>query len=441
MRCKELSLPLVLLALGAVTSLAQQSSPSGNQPLGEALNKHLPGWLSVGGEYRARFEGFTGGAFQKGNHDLYWLNRFRLNLGIRPSTWLKFQFQGQDAQVFGRNAKPDGPPFEDTFDLRVAYVEFGDSEKKPFSLRVGRQELAYGEQRLIGHVSWLNTARSFDAVRATFRHRGYRLDAFASSVVNVREGEFNRRSDGNNFHGLYGGIEKLVPRAVIEPYLLWRLAPRLRTELGTTGSLDFKTFGFRWNGQLPKQFDYGVEMAGQRGSLGSDRVSAWGGHWLLGYTLDRIKYKPRLIAEYNYASGDKNPGDGKRGTFDQLYPTPHDKTGLADQIGWRNIHHLRTGVELKPAPRWMATGSYHAFWLANRQDGLYGVNSALIARVADGSSGRFVGQEVDVQAIYHASKFTQVAGGYAYLFAGTFLKNATAGGSYGFPYVSVTYTF
>ena len=341
----------------------------------------------------------------------------------------------------GRTRSPDGPPFEDTFDLRMAYAEFGDSEKKPVSLRVGRQELAFGEQRLIGHVSWLNTARSFDAVRATFRHRGYRLDAFASSVVNVRESEFNKRADGNNFHGLYGGIEKLVPQAVIEPYLLWRLAPRLRAELGSLGNLDHKTTGFRWAGKLPAAFDYSVEMANQRGSLGTDEVRAWAGHWLLGRTLNRLAYKPRFFLEYNFASGDKNPGDGVIGTFDQLYPTPHDKTGLADQIGWKNIHHFRSGVEVKPAAQWLLSSSYHAFWLADRHDGLYGVNSALIVRVADGSAGRFVGQEFDVQAVWNASKATQITGGYAYLFPGTFLKNTTPGSAYGFPFVSVNYLF
>jgi len=420
---------------------AQQPPAGKNSVVSEYVNEHLPNWLNIGGELRTRLEGFSGGGFRHDNDDLYLLTRFRLNLGIKPTSWLKFQFQGQDAQVFGKNTNPDGPPFEDTFDLRMAYVELGDSEKKPIGLRVGRQELVFGEQRLIGHVSWLNTARSFDAVRATFRHKGYRLNAFASSVVNVREGEFNKRSDGNNFHGLYGGIEKLVPQAVIEPYLLWRLAPRLRTELGSVSNLDHKTTGFRWAGKLPASFDYSVEMANQRGSLGTDQVRAWAGHWLLGRTMGRLAYKPRFILEYNYASGDKNPRDGVIGTFDQLYPTPHDKTGLADQIGWRNIHHLRSGVELKPAAKWLLSTSYHSFWLADRHDGLYGVNSALIVRVADGSAGRFVGQELDVQAVWNASKTTQIAGGYAYLFPGTFLKSTTPGSAYGFPFVSVNYLF
>src|SRR5688572_1409875 len=84
--------------------------------------------------------------------------------------------------------------------------------------------------------------------------------------------------------------------------------------------------------------------------------TAWAGHWVLGYTLPTVPSKPRLVAEYNYASGDKDPADGQRGTFDQLYPTPHDKYGLADQVGWRNIHNARAGVEFKPSAKLSVTG-------------------------------------------------------------------------------------
>ena len=405
------------------------------------MNEHLPDWLNIGGELRTRLEGFSGGGFRHDNDDLYMLTRVRLNLGIKPTGWMKFQFQAQDAQVFGKDTSPDGPPFEDTFDLRMAYVEFGDSERKPIGLRVGRQELVFGEQRLIGHVSWLNTARSFDAVRATFRHKGYRLDAFASSVVNVREGEFNKRADGNNFHGLYGGIEKLVPQAVIEPYLLWRLAPRLRLELGSLGNLDHKTIGFRWAGKLPAAFDYSIEMANQRGSLGTDQVRAWAGHWLLGRTIDRLVVQATLHPGIQLRFRRQESPRRSDWNLRSALPDAPRQDRLADQIGWRNIHHFRSGVELKPAPKWLLSSSYHSFWLADRHDGLYGVNSALIVRVADGSAGRFVGQELDVQALWNTSKTIQIAGGYAYLFPGTFLKNATPGSAYGFPFVSVNYLF
>ena len=50
-------------------------------------------WLNIGGELRTRLEGFSGGGFRHDNDDLYMLTRVRLNLGIKPTSWLKFQFQ------------------------------------------------------------------------------------------------------------------------------------------------------------------------------------------------------------------------------------------------------------------------------------------------------------------------------------------------------------
>jgi hypothetical protein len=320
---KSRFLRAALFAACYTIALAQQTpGVSANHFVpSDELNSQLPKWLRFSGEYRTRFEGVTGAGFKDNSDDAYLLSRLRLNMKIQPTPWLRFNFQGQDARVFWKNQNPAAPPYQNTFDIRMAYVEMGDSEKKTFGLRVGRQELFFGEQRLVGHLNWTNTARTFDAVRATMRHGNYRLDAFAASVVNPKDGEWDHHAQGNNLHGLYGGIEKLIPNAVIEPYAFWRLAPRQATESKTLGSLDSKTFGVRVAGKLPRSFDYSVEMARQIGALGTDNIQAWAGHWLAGYTFAKSKYKPRVIGEYNYASGDTNPADKQRGTFDQLYPT------------------------------------------------------------------------------------------------------------------------
>src|SRR5690606_39763271 len=68
---------------------------------------------------------------------------------------------------FSRDWSSDVCSSDLTADLRLAYVELGDPENKTFGLRAGRQELVFGEMRLIGHLNWANTARSFDAVRGT----------------------------------------------------------------------------------------------------------------------------------------------------------------------------------------------------------------------------------------------------------------------------------
>ena len=186
--------------------------------------------------------------------------------------------------------------------------------------------------------------------------------------------------------------------------------------------------------------DYGAEMARQSGSLGTDSIGAWAGHWVLGYTVPS-KWKPRFSAEYNYASGDKNSTDGHRGTFDQLYPTGHDKYGLADQVGWKNVENLRGGVDLKPSAKWLIKGRYDAWWLADQHDALYDAGSNVVARVANGTAGRFVGQELDISGMYDLTKQWKAGAGFGHIFTGTFLNNATPGEAYNFPYAMLNYKF
>jgi len=344
----------------AVAPASTPAAPTPAQPMLSHVNKELPVWLRFSGEYRMRLEGFDGGGFKPDTSDAYVLSRLRLNMRVSPTHWMRFQFQGQDAQSFWKNTKPDGPPFENTMDIRQAYAEFGKAEAPSVLLRVGRQELFFGDQRLIGHLNWTNTARSFDAARLTLQHTKYKVDLFASSVVNLKEGTADKSSGGNDLHGAYGSISKVVPNATIEPYVLWRLARGTKTEAGLGGKTDRKVYGGRFVGKLPANFDYNIEAVGQSGSVGTDTIRAAASHAALGYTLASINKKPRIVLEYNYASGDENPTDGTQQTFDQLYPTGHDKYGLADQVGWKNIHAFKTGVELKPHARLMVSSFFHA---------------------------------------------------------------------------------
>jgi hypothetical protein len=402
--------------------------------------------MRLGVEHRGRLEGPIGTGFAEDREDLYWLNRFRVTARFSFTPWLSAGVQGQDARVEGRNGPVAGAPFRDQFDLRLAHADVGSLERSRLAVRVGRQELAFGDQRLVGHVSWLNTARSFDAVRGVFRHKKLRIDGFAASVVNVQTGEFNSSGEGSYFYGADAPLAILPLGGILEPYQFVRSARNQRSDAGVAGTLLSSTTGVRIAGKLTSLTDYNVEAAIQRGSLAEDNISAWGGHWTVGHTLSAGRTTYRAFGEYNYASGDETPGDGRRGTFDQLYPTPHDKYGLADQVGWRNIHHLRTGLEFRPKPKLALTAGYHSFWLASARDALYNAAGAAIARLPAGLSAvagtakadRHVGQELDLQATFTPSPHIQVHGGYSHLFTGAFLKAATPGESYSGPYIMVT---
>src|SRR5262249_16615111 len=111
-----------LCVLTTATTLYAQQAAVAPKRLSDDLNQELPRWWRLEGEYRVRFEGLEGSGFKTDSSDAYVLGRARVNTTLIPAAWLKFQFQGQDAQVWGRNVKPDAPPYEDTFDVRQAYV-------------------------------------------------------------------------------------------------------------------------------------------------------------------------------------------------------------------------------------------------------------------------------------------------------------------------------
>jgi hypothetical protein len=408
-------------------------------PVFNRANEMLPPWLRVRGEFRERFEGFENLGFNSTRDDTYWLTRFRFNVGITPSKKYNFQLQVQDARVGDKSVGPTGAPFSAPFDLRVGYGELGSSTS-PAALRVGRQELVYGEQRLVGHVSWLNAARTFDGVKGTFRGKKFQTDVFLTSVVRILPDEFDKSGNGNRFAGAYMSSTKLIPAVTFEPYVFWKRDVNMLVETGGTGTLSETTAGVRLAGKMTAGFDYGVEMALQRGSLGSDDVTAWAGHWQMRETLPG-KAAIKLAGEYNFASGDEDFTNGVRSTFDQLYPTPHNKYGLADQIGWKNIHHVRAGFEITPFKGSPVTTNYHSWWLAEAQDALYNAGSTPIARVPGGAADRHVGQELDFQISRALTPQLQAAAGYAHIFTGPFLKEATPGASYSHPYVMVTYVF
>ena len=400
----------------------------------------MPSWLRVRGEFRERWEGVENLTFNDTRDDNYWLSRFRFNAAVTPSKKLGFLVQVQDARVGKKELAPtSAAPFRAPFDLRMAYADIG-STTGPITIRAGRQELAYGDQRLVGHVSWLNSARTFDGGKLTLRSKsGLSLDTFYSSVVRIQQDEFDKSGAGNRFAGAYL-TSALIPKGSFEPYYFYRRDVNVVGEAGVVGKLNSSTLGFRTVGKLPARLDYNVEMALQRGDLGTNDVTAWAGHWQLRESLAG-GWTPKITGEYNYASGDKDPADGKRQTFDQLYPTPHDKYGLADQVGWKNLHHVRSGFEITPLKGMPITTNYHSWWLAEERDALYNVASVPIARVITGAANSHVGQEIDVQVSKAIFPQLQVAAGYAHIFTGAFLKEATPGASYSHPYVMATYVF
>lgn len=405
------------------------------------LNEQLPDWISFGVEERFRFERFENNAFKSGNSDSYFLNRFRLQMNLQFTPWLKVVAQTQDARPF-LQTPPLGPPNEVRWDLKLAYAEFGDPEKSWISLRVGRQLINYNNT-LIANSEWRNQGRSYDAVVANMHYNQFRLGLFAASAVVPLIAGVSHHQEGNNIYGTYGGIDGLLVRtSTLEPFVLWRVQPSVAIEATPgrkTGKQDEQAYGFRYKGRVLRQFDYSYEAVLERGSDGPNAIRAWGQTAGLGYRFNGLATHPRLFTQYDFASGDRNANDGWHGTFDTMYPTAHDRFGISDQIGWQNIRAGRVGATFEPRRRWTVTVQSLDFWLASRTDALYNTSGGSIFRDSTGRSGAHVGEEFDAYSWFELNRHVNIGGGVARLLPGNFLANVAKSPTFLYPYFAINF--
>jgi hypothetical protein len=404
------------------------------------LNQQLPKWISFGWEERFRYEGYNDSGVKLNNYDSYILLRSRLAMTIRPVPWIKFVTQLQDSRPFMQKP-PYGPPNLNGWDLKLAYAELGDPEKQWISLRVGRQVINYNNT-IIADSEWRNQARSYDAVVTNLHYRRYRVGLFAASaVVPLAEG-ISHHQEGNNIYGAYGRIEHVLPNSAIEPFILWRVQPSVAIETTAklkNGKQDEKAYGARLKGLALKSLDYSAEWIGEHGNDGPNSIDAWGTTLGAGYRVDRMWWKPRMFWQYDYASGDRNPTDGKHRTFDTMYPTAHDRFGITDQFGWQNIIAERAGLTIEPRHRWNVTAQYLDFWLASASDALYNTSGGVIVRDTTGKSGTHIGQEVDAYTWYELNRHVNVGVGLGHIFGGEFLEKTTKGPNYNYLYLAINF--
>ena len=89
--------------------------------------------------------------------------------------------------------------------------------------------------------------------------------------------------------------------------------------------------------------------------------------------------------------------------------------------------------------RLFVVGQYLDFRLANAKDGIYNVSGGLIARDKTGMSGTHVGRSLETYAWYELNRRISFGAGIAHTFPGTFLRTATQGAAYTYPYVVLNF--
>lgn len=399
----------------------------------------------ISGQVRFRAESFNDFDFDddtstNNKDDDLLLSRIRLAVDLKPHELVRLYFQLQDSHQFETDVPTAfrvGPPArEDRVDIHQAFVDVQPFADVPMIIRAGRQELSYGNQKIIGAFGWSNVGRTFNAVKMMYDREWFYLDAFASNVVVPEDRHFNTESHDDDFYGLYGGWREF-PGGVLEAYFL------IRDDNRAGRDREIYTFGTRLQGYCPQYeaIDYSVELVAQTGDLaGGVDQEAYAAHVAAGYTFKNNPYTPRLGIEYNFSTGDDDPDDGDNETFDNLFPTNHLHYGYMDLFSWRNIHNLRLSASGKPMEKLTLKCDLHFFWLDDTSDAWYNAGGGIVRPATPGADD-FVGEELDLTAIYKVNRHLVLMAGYSHFFPGGFVEDTGPDDDADWLYLQTTFSF
>ncbi len=369
-------------------------------------------------------------------------NRLNADLKIKPkdskSTYRVFA-EAQAAQSFAENGLNKTNLFVNEIDLRQLFVEADKPFREiPVTIKAGRQELSYGDERFVGPLNWSNTARVFDAVKTVYSPYSWlQLDAFFSQVVRNETKTADKTMHDDNFYGLYAAYKKIKDHT-IDSFLFIRNnrdESLVGEKGGERGGLREYTFGNRLKGKKGS-VDYGTEYALQFGRRAQDDIEAWAFHQDLGYTFSKQLWTPRVYTEYNHASGDRNPTDGVVSTFDNLFPTNHNKYGLIDFVSLKNMNDIMLGTSVKPTGKFQMASEFHWFFLDAKESPWFNASGSVF-RSANANASIQLGEELDLYSTYAINKYLSALVGYSHFFAGPFAQDTGGDDGANFLYTQI----
>lgn len=379
--------------------------------------------LTLGGQLRHRLEyrNVSSYAGTGADDDVdFILQRTRFHADFRVLEDMRAFVQFQDSRLWGE----EGSTLADLegVDFHQAYVDVENLLGHDWTLRVGRQELSYGDQRLVSPLDWHPVGRSFDGIRSWWQGENWTFDLFATNIVEASTVPGGDAGDDHLFAGAYLALAPFENHE-LDAYVFYR---HLNTEvfLGESGNLDDLrdvTLGFRFSGGADG-FDYSAEGVFQTGNRAGDDVLAYAWAIVGGYTFD-APWSPRIGLEWDFASGDDDPTDGEFETFDPLFAFVHAYQGYLDIFAWRNGHDIALKISAKPTDELFAEIAVHGFILDSDTDAWYAATGRPIRRAPGGNVRNVVGLELDLHFKYRVNQALSLWFGYSHFFAGGYVED------------------
>ena len=368
----------------------------------------LDAQLVTRGELRAG--GFKADSLDKYRRTQFVLGKYRVTADYKRS-WLEVKLSPQFAGIWGQGGA--------NISLYEGWANM--QTKNGLFVKIGRQELEYDDERIIGNDDWTMTAPTHDVLKLGYDGESHKIHLMAA---------YNQNADsietGMSYYA--GGLQ---------PYknmqTLWYHYDTPKKMFGI--SLVGMNIGMQSNNKKDPDATYYQQLVGTYMAFRPKYWSLEGefyyqmGKQEHGLPIDafmgsvkatvRPSEKYNIFAGYDYLSGDKFfsvPAEGHLGLvhhdkirgFSAIFGSHHEFYGAMDFFYMKNYYHgftpglqnLYIGGNVSPVDDLSLNLAYHYYAIATDLDYL---------------DSKTLGHEVDFSASYAFSKAVSVSAGYTYM--------------------------
>ena len=305
-------------------------------------------------------------------------------------------------------------------DLDLAYVTLKEFLYSPLTLTVGRQELRFGNQLIIGANNTYNFGAvnglptdlseraSFDAIRSTLNYDPLVIDLVYAKVSNNNA----NASDDTDLFGINASFD-LNKKINLQGYFWDRKDKSQVTGIISSKKDDTYTVGglvtiapvadLKTSLEGAWQFGRNRNVAGNVTSRNAFALQA-----RADYTLSKVKFAPGIGAGYTYLSG-----DGKQAAWNQMYYNQNLGNIAYAILPFSNMHVFNLKASVKPMEDVTVSALYGYYKLVNSVGNitsgkLDGNGNAYLNNTALNVNKNNLGQEVDVTVAYDYTEDVQL---------------------------------
>jgi hypothetical protein len=371
--------------------------------------------LALGLQYFARAEARDSADFSASARDFSLLVDHRARVSARASAFGRVGalLELQDVRAWG--AEPSTIALLPAAAVHQAFV---DVRVAPwFDLRIGRQELSYGEDRLIGSLDWAQTARAFNGLFARATVASVTVDAFGfllkppAFLTDSAGARF--QNSGSYFTGVYARWRR--DKAGVDAYALGLLDDPSTTATGFRPDHNRLTLGTR--GILPvgpvTLLGEGALQVGTSSAKERILAGAFAGRATWNLPVKGLY----VLAEVSGATGDGTPGDGVESTFNQLFPTAHIHLGFIDYAAWQNVVGARGTVGFKQP--WLHVWlDVHHLRAWDARGAWFNAGGAVFVAADPTRTDAVMGNEVDLSVTVPVTSIVSISGAFSVFLPG-----------------------